>query len=74
MEEIRFQTQGSGVSVAYYVTPACALMRRLSNPLTVSQQIRQLVKILCPEVRNFVRETEVRTISDVLSLADNSSG
>ena len=68
MEEIRLRTQGGHESVADYVTSVCTLMRRLSNPLTLSQQIRHLVKNLRPDVRLLLRETEVHSISDLLSL------
>ena len=68
MEEIRLRTQGGNESVADYVTSVCTLMRRLSNPLTVSQQIPHLVKNLRPDVRILLRETEIHSIPDLLSL------
>jgi hypothetical protein len=54
MEEIRLRMQGVEESVANYVTAVRRLIRRLTEELTASEQLRLLMKNLRPEVRLYI--------------------
>lgn len=68
MDEIRLRTQGKSESVADYVMAMRTLLRRLSSVPSPESQLRTIMKNLRPEVRLYIRECDVDSISKLLAL------
>ena len=63
------RTQGDGEPVRDYITCLVAIMRKMSPPLALSQQLDYLHRNLKPPLQAMIRRAEFRTVEELLDLA-----
>ena len=63
------RTQGEGEPVRDYITCFVAIMRKMSPPLALSQQLDYLHRNLKPQLEAMIRRAEFRTVEELLDLA-----
>ena len=67
--EANNRTQGADEAVRDYITCLIAIIRKLSPPPSLEQQLDQLHRNLRPQLQAMVRRTEFSTVEGLLELA-----
>ena len=69
LAEANNRTQGADEAVRDYITCLIAIIRKISPPPSLEQQLDQLHRNLRPQLQGMVRRTDFKTVEDLLELA-----